>query len=442
MKRIVVLTEVSHFVPKVIQAVRGMNDLLPEVVAYWRQAETAARTVLHAYGYREIRLPVVERTELFARSIGAHTDIVEKEMYTFEDRNGERLTLRPEGTAGCVRAGIESGRLHNQIQRWWYAGPMFRHERPQKGRYRQFHQIGVEAFGMPGPDVDAELILLSARLWRALGLAGLRLEINTLGTPAARAAYRARLVEYLRQRFDALDEDSRRRLETNPLRVLDSKNPGMQEVIRGAPSLLDHLDSESLAHFGTLRELLDKAGVRYSVNPRLVRGLDYYTRTVFEWLTDRLGAQAAVCAGGRYDGLVELLGGKATPAVGFAVGLERVVELLMQAGAAPADDLPQVYVVPADTGQTARALELAESLRAYGLRAESDFGGGSLKSQLKRADRSGALYAVLCEDAERAAIKDLRGGEGQQTLTYAAAVAHLAGKIRALKPPMNTDEHR
>ena len=408
-----------------------MNDLLPEIVPHWRRMEAVAREVLQAYGYREIRLPLVERTELFARSIGEHTDIVEKEMYTFEDLNGERLTLRPEGTAGCVRAGIENGLLHNQVQRFWYAGAMFRHERPQKGRYRQFHQTGVEAFGIPGPDIDAELMLLTARLWKALGLVDLRLEINTLGTAAARAAYRQRLVEYLRQRFDELDEDSRRRLETNPLRVLDSKNPAMQDVIGAAPTLLEHLDADSRTHFEDLRALLDRAGLAYEVNPRLVRGLDYYTRTVFEWLTDRLGAQAAVCAGGRYDGLVELLGGKATPAIGFALGIERVIELLIQAQVAAADDGPQVYLVPLEGDNTAAALQLAEALRDRGLRAECHCGGGSLKSQLKRADKSGARYAVLLDASGQTVVKDLRGGGGQHNVPHAQVVEHLAARLAA-----------
>lgn len=414
---------------KVIQAVRGMNDLLPESIVHWQRVEAIARAVLAGYGYREIRLPVVERTELFARSIGQHTDIVEKEMYSFEDRNGERLTLRPEGTAGCVRAGIESGLLHNQVQRWWYAGPMFRHERPQKGRYRQFHQIGVEAFGIAGPDVDAEIILLTARLWRALGLSGLRLEINSLGTPAARAAYRAKLVDYLRGRFAELDEDSRRRLETNPLRVLDSKNPEMQDVVAAAPSLLEHLDEASRAHFAALRELLDSAGLTYRVNARLVRGLDYYSRTVFEWLTDRLGAQSAVCAGGRYDGLVELLGGRPTPAIGFAIGLERLVELLVQSGPAAAQAGPQVYVVPVAERQAARALTLAEGLRDRGVRVECHFGGGSLKSQLKRADKSGARYAALLEDGDRVTVKDLRGPEGQRLLAADEAADYMTSQL-------------
>jgi len=405
-----------------------MNDLLPEGIAYWQHVEAAARDILHGYGYREIRLPIVEHTELFARSIGSHTDIVEKEMYTFEDRNGDSLTLRPEGTASAVRAGIENGLLHNQVQRWWYAGPMFRHERPQKGRYRQFHQIGVEAYGMSGPDVDAELILLTARLFKRLGLTGLRLELNTLGTPSARAAYRARLVDYLRGHLDVLDDDSRRRLDTNPLRVLDSKNPDMQELLRGAPGLLDHLDESSRAHFEELRALLDAAGIEYHINPRLVRGLDYYTRTVFEWLTDRLGSQAAICAGGRYDGLVELLGGKATPAIGFAIGLERLVELVVQASVPVDGNAPQVYVVAVGAPMTA-VLQLAESLRDRGVRAEYHCGGGSLKSQLKRADRSGARYVLMVETPTQAAVKDLRGDEGQQTLAYADVGGFLAARL-------------
>lgn len=410
---------------KAIQAVRGMNDLLPDDAVHWRRVEAVAREVLHAYGYREMRLPVVERTELFARSIGAHTDIVEKEMYSFEDRNGERLTLRPEGTAGCVRAGIENGLLYNQVQRWWYAGPMFRHERPQKGRYRQFHQIGVEAYGMTGPDVDAELILLSARLWKALGLSGLRLELNTLGTPESRSRYRERLVEYLRGHVDALDEDSRRRLDANPLRVLDSKNPAMQDLIRAAPSVLDDLDDASRAHFDGLKTLLDRAGVGYVINPRLVRGLDYYTRTVFEWQTDRLGAQSAVCAGGRYDGLVELLGGKPTPAIGFAIGLERLVELLRQEATATADDTPHVYVIPVASDRAGDALLLAERLRDRGLRVECQY-TGSLKSGLKRADKIGARYAALLEGDDAAAVKDLRGDQGQRTMALDRIADYLA----------------
>ncbi len=307
---------------KQFQAVRGMNDILPGESALWQHLEMTLREVLATYGYHEIRLPLVEKTELFARSIGEVTDSVEKEMYTFADRNGDSLTLRPEGTAGCVRACIEHGLLHNQTQRLWYAGPMFRYEKPQKGRYRQFHQVGAEAYGMAGPDIDAELICLSARLWRRLGIDKVTLQINSLGSSAARVAYRERLVTYFTARRAELDEDSRRRLDTNPLRILDSKNPDMRAVIAEAPSLLDHLDSESQAHFEELKALLDAAGIPYEINPRLVRGLDYYCKTVFEWVTETLGAQGTICAGGRYDGLIEQLGSQTVPGVGFALGLE------------------------------------------------------------------------------------------------------------------------
>lgn len=419
---------------KAIQAVRGMNDVLPDTVKYWQHVETTARSILHAYGYREIRIPIVEKTELFARSIGEHTDIVEKEMYTFEDRNGERLTLRPEGTAGCVRAGVENGFLHNQVQRLWYAGPMFRHERPQKGRYRQFHQLGVEVFGLAGPDVDAELIILTARLWKALELRDLTLHVNSLGTPEARVAYRNQLVAYLRSRSSELDDDSRRRLETNPLRVLDSKNPDIEPVIAQAPRLMDYIDDESRRHFEQMCRYLDAAGVRYVVNPRLVRGLDYYTRTVFEWLTDRLGAQAAVCAGGRYDELVEVLGGKPTPAIGFAAGMERLVELLAQQGTGAGDNAPHVYLAPVGEGGVEQVLLLAEWLRDRGFKVETHCGGGSLASQLKRADRSGARYAILQGESERAAgtvtIKDLRGGEPQAQVAQASVGDYLAGRLK------------
>jgi len=410
-------------VSKAIQAIRGMNDLLPDTLALWQRIEQVALDVLAMYGYREIRFPLLEKTELYKRSIGEVTDIVEKEMYTFEDRNGDSLTLRPEGTAGCVRAGIENGLLYNQVQRLWYAGPMFRHERPQKGRYRQFHQIGVEAFGMGTPDVDAELIQMSARLWRALGIGGLELQINTLGTPAARATYRQVLVEYLRSQFDRLDEDSRRRLDMNPLRVLDSKNPAMQEVIAAAPSLHDHLDAESVEHFAELRRYLDLANIGYRVNSRLVRGLDYYSRTVFEWVTTELGAQGTVCAGGRYDGLVEQLGGHSTPAAGFAIGLERLVELSQLQQLTGVDVTPQVYIAALGGKEAVReGLAQAERLRDAGLRIELNCGGGSLKSQLKRADRSGAHYALLIGDdelARRAAtLKHLRAEEPQQAVDF------------------------
>ena len=418
---------------KHIQAIRGMNDLLPAVTPLWQRVESVARDVLHAYGYQEIRFPLLEHTELFARSIGEHTDIVEKEMYTFEDRNGDRLTLRPEGTAGCVRAGIESGALHNQVQRYWYSGPMFRHERPQKGRYRQFHQVGVECFGVATPDVDAELILLSARLWQALGVDGLTLEINSLGTSESREHYRQTLVAYLRDHFDALDDDSRRRLEKNPLRVLDSKEPAMQPIINAAPDLLAMLDDESSKHFARLGKLLDAAGVQYRVNPRLVRGLDYYTQTVFEWTTDRLGAQSTVCAGGRYDRLVELLGGRPTPAVGFALGMERLIELLLLQNVSGADTAPQIYCTMLDDGLASDMLSLAEKLRDAGLRVEMHCGGGGLKSQLKRADRVGARYTLLFgqDEAEKGIVlvKDLRGSGNQQSIPIASAVDWLVERL-------------
>ncbi len=419
---------------KAIQAIRGMNDLLPEVLSLWQRIEQVADTVLTAYGYREIRFPIIEKTELYKRSIGEVTDIVEKEMYTFEDRNGDSLTLRPEGTAGCVRAGVENGLLHNQVQRLWYAGPMFRHERPQKGRYRQFHQIGVEAFGIDTPDIDAELILLTARLWHLLGIRNLELQINSLGTPEARARYRQVLVEYLRGHYEHLDEDSCRRLDGNPLRVLDSKNPAMQSLIAAAPSLHEYLDEESRRHFEQLCAYLQAANIPFRVNPRLVRGLDYYTRTVFEWVTTDLGAQGTVCAGGRYDGLVEILGGQSTPAAGFALGLERLAELAALQQVAGADRPPQVYVAPLGDGKIAQqGLVLAEQLRDAGLRVELHCGGGSLKSQLKRADRSGARYALLLGESESAAaqvsVKNLRADEPQQLVGMTEVPVFLQARL-------------
>lgn len=405
---------------KLIQAIRGMNDLLPEVIARWQQVESVARDVLDGYGYREIRPPLLEKTELFSRSIGELTDIVAKEMYTFEDRNGDSLTLRPEATAGIVRASLEHGLLHNQIQRLWHAGPMFRHERPQKGRYRQFYQIDVEAFGLAGPDIDAELVLLTARLWRALGIDGLTLEINSLGTPQSRERYREDLVRFLESRRDELDEDSLRRLERNPLRILDSKNPAMQSVIADAPDLLEYLDEASREHFEGLQRYLDDAGIACVVSRRLVRGLDYYTRTVFEWTTDRLGAQGTVCGGGRYDGLVEQLGGRPTPATGFALGLERLVDLLAQQGGATADTRPQVYVAILGETLALRGMALAERLRDQGIRVQCNCGGGTLKAQLKRADRSGARFALLLGEEEslhqNVSVKDLRHDMAQQQI--------------------------
>ncbi len=420
---------------KFVQAVRGMNDLLPEVLETWQRVEQTARELLLAYGYREIRVPLVERTELFARSIGQTSDIVSKEMYSFEDRSGESLSLRPEATAGIVRAGIEHGFLHNQVQRLWHAGPMFRHERPQKGRYRQFHQIDVEAFGMAGPEIDAELILLGARLWRALGISDLRLELNSLGTPEARTRYRQGLVRYLEERRAELDEDSVRRLDTNPLRILDSKDPGTRAVLAEAPSLLDHLDEPSQRHFQRLQAYLRERGLSYAVNPQLVRGLDYYTHTVFEWTTERLGAQGAVCGGGRYDGLIEQLGGRPAPASGFAIGMERLVGLLLQAASAPTGAGLDAYLaVVGDDREISLALGLAEQLRDAGLRVECDCGGGSLKSQMRRADRSGARFALLLGEAEAergvAGVKDLRADAAQQEVAQAELAEYLGKRLR------------
>jgi histidyl-tRNA synthetase len=424
-------------VPAWIQPIRGMNDILPDATPAWQWVEATAREVFEAYGYRELRIPVVERTELFARSIGEVTDIVEKEMYSFTDRSGDHLSLRPEATASCVRAALSNGLIHNQQQRLWYAGPMFRYERPQKGRYRQFHQLGAEALGFAGPDVDAELILMSARLWRRLGLGDLRLELNSLGTVASREAYRALLVEYFNDHRGALDEDSRRRLVQNPLRILDSKHPAMQSVIAGAPVITDHLDTESADHLARLRAALEAAGVGYELNPRLVRGLDYYSRTVFEWLTDRLGAQAAVCSGGRYDGLVEQLGGRATPAIGWALGMERLVELVQDT--APPAPGPHAYLVPLGGSAAVAALALAEMLRdeVPGLRLQAHCGGGSLKSAMKKADRSGAELALIIGDEElatgRVLLKPLRSADEQQALEHGALGERLRDCVAAAR---------
>ncbi|WP_459864255.1 histidine--tRNA ligase [Endothiovibrio diazotrophicus] len=417
---------------KNIQAVRGMNDLLPEETPLWRHLEDTVRSVVEAYGFEEIRFPIVEKTELFKRTIGEVTDIVEKEMYTFDDRNGDSLTLRPEGTAGCVRAGIERGLLFNQVRRLWYAGPMFRHERPQKGRYRQFHQIGVEVFGLDGPDIDAELILMSARFWRLLGIEDVTLQLNSLGSAEARAAYRGTLVEYLKDHFELLDEEARRRLDSNPLRILDSKNPEMQAMIEAAPKLMEHLDAESQEHFAGLKAILDAAGVGYAINPRLVRGLDYYAKTVFEWVTDRLGAQGTVCAGGRYDGLVGQLGGKPTPAVGFAMGLERLVAMLQEGGVEPPSAAPHAYLMAMGEGGLPAAMALAERLRDANpaLRLMTHCGGGGFKGQMKKADKSGARVALILGDEERAngtvTVKDLRGEGGQQSLEQGKLTDYLA----------------
>lgn len=411
---------------KNIQAIRGMNDILPAQSPVWQYLEGSVKEMLAGYGYDEIRMPILEQTALFKRSIGEVTDIVEKEMYTFEDRNGDSLTLRPEGTASCVRACDEAGLLYNQTQRLWYTGPMFRHERPQKGRYRQFYQIGVETFGIATPDIDAELILMTARLWQQLGLSdAVVLQLNTLGSNQARADYRDALVVYLKAREDKLDEDSLRRLETNPLRVLDSKNPETQALLADAPELHDYLDDESREEFAKLRQILDAAGVKYEINQRLVRGLDYYCKTVFEWVTDKLGAQGTVCAGGRYDGLVEQLGGKPTPAVGFAMGIERLILLLETLEVIPAEIMQTVdlYVCGVGTGADQASLLLADRLRAEQpwLRIQTHCGGGSFKSQMKKADKSGASYALLLGESEieagQVTVKDLRGGIDQQTIS-------------------------
>ncbi|WP_343554286.1 histidine--tRNA ligase [Pantoea sp.] len=417
---------------KNIQAIRGMNDYLPADTAIWQRIEGTLKQVLASYGYSEIRLPIVEHTPLFSRAIGEVTDVVEKEMYTFEDRNGESLTLRPEGTAGCVRAGIEHGLLYNQEQRLWYTGPMFRYERPQKGRYRQFHQMGVEVFGLQGPDVDAELIMMTARWWKALGIADhVELELNSIGSLDARANYRSALVAFLEQHQDVLDEDCKRRMYTNPLRVLDSKNPDIQKLLNDAPTLGEFLDEESREHFSGLCAMLDDAGIKYRINQRLVRGLDYYNRTVFEWVTSSLGSQGTVCGGGRYDGLVEQLGGRATPAVGFAMGMERLV-LLVQAVNPEFEptSIVDVYVIASGQGVQSAAMQLAEKLRDAdpALKLMTNFGGGNFKKQFTRADKWGARIAlVLGEDEMKAGqvvVKDLRTGD-QQTLAQSDAAATL-----------------
>ena len=418
-----------------VRAIRGMNDILPEIAGTWRYLESEVQAIVSSYGYNEIRLPILEYTELFKRSIGEVTDIVEKEMYTFLDRNDESLTLRPEATASVVRAGMTNGLLHNQKQKLWTAGPMFRYEKPQKGRYRQFHQFDVEALGYDGPDVDAELIIMSARMWQRLGIDNIRLEINSLGIPESRTRYRAALVEYFTGVKNQLDEDSIRRLEQNPLRILDSKNPDMQDIVAAAPVMLDYLDDESAAHFANLRSLLDAAGVRYEINPRLVRGLDYYSRTVFEWITDALGSQGAVCSGGRYDGLVEKLGGRATPAVGWAMGIERFVALFEACGGKAPPSLPDVYIAALGDGTVARGFALAEELRdrVSGIRVDMNLGGGSFKAQMKRADKSGALYALILGEQElsegRIGCKPLRTTEEQESIALDDLATVLQGKL-------------
>jgi len=420
---------------KAIQAIRGMKDIPPADTPVWRRLEDAAREVLAGYGYHELRPPVVEKTELFRRSVGEATDIVEKEMYTFADRNGENLTLRPECTASCVRAAIEHGWLRGRGQRLWHIGPMFRYEKPQKGRYRQFHQLDVEALGFPGPDIDAELILLGARLWRRLGLEGLRLEINSLGSREIQASYRNRLVEYLTVHAEDLDEDSQRRLGSNPLRILDSKNPSLRDMLEAAPRIVDHLDAPSRAHFEQLQAMLTASGIEFRVNPRLVRGLDYYTGTVFEWITDALGAQGAVCGGGRYDGLVEEIGGPPTPATGFAVGLERIVAL-MQAGPEQADaEGPHAYLMAVGEDAVRGAHALAEQLRdaVPNLRLIVDAGPGNFKRKMKSADRSQAeLALILGEDEMReqqVTCKRMHDGGEQQRLARPDLIESLSKRV-------------
>ncbi|MCP8463391.1 histidine--tRNA ligase [Pseudomonas sp. ZM23] len=425
---------------KSLQAIRGMNDILPEQTPAWRYLERTFAGLLDGYGYNEIRLPILEFTELFARGIGEGTDVVDKEMYTFLDRNGESLTMRPEGTAGCVRAVLEHGLSGGgQVQKLWYTGPMFRYEKPQKGRYRQFHQIGVEVFNLPGPDIDAELIILTWRLWKKLGMAdAVTLQLNTLGSSEARARYRDDLVAYLQDRFDQLDEDSQRRMTTNPLRILDSKVESTQALLVGAPTLHDYLDEESLAHFEGLKARLDAVGLRYEINQKLVRGLDYYCRTAFEWVTDKLGAQGTVCGGGRYDGLVSQFGGKPTPGVGFAMGVERLVLLLETLGVVP-DELNRpadLYLCAFGEASELAGLALAERLRDAipGIRLLVNAGGGSFKSQFKKADKSGAQFAMILGDDELAnrvvGFKPLRGEGEQQNIAWDALPEHLAACLQ------------
>ncbi len=411
-----------------------MNDCLPTQSPLWQKLENTVKNVISAYGYNEVRMPIVEETNLFSRAVGEETDVVSKEMYTFDDRNGDSLTLRPEGTAGCVRSCIQNSLINRDEQRLWYMGPMFRHERPQKGRYRQFHQCGVEVFGLNGPDVDAELIMMTARLWRELGIdKHVRLELNSIGSQEDRADYRTALVAFLEQHIDVLDEDCKRRMHTNPLRVLDTKNPDIQAILGDAPRLSEYLGEESKAHFAGLCELLDAAGIEYTVNERLVRGLDYYNRTVFEWITESLGAQGTVCGGGRYDGLVEQLGGKPTPAVGFAMGLERLVLMLETIELTDVRRSVDVYVVTAGEGTMMAGMKLAEQLREAisGVRVMNHFGGGNFKKQFKRADKVGAVVALVLGENEVAdntvVLKDLVGGE-QETYNQ----AEVAEKIAAL----------
>lgn len=418
-----------------IQPPRGMNDILPAETAAWQRLENLARDIFASYAYQEIRLPLVEHTGLFKRSIGELTDVVSKEMFTFQDPGGDSLTLRPEATAGIVRAMISNGLLHNQKQRVWTSGPMFRHEKPQRGRFRQFHQLDVEAFGYPGPDIDAEVILVSSRLLTQAGVKRLELNLNSLGTPASRRVYREKLVEYFTAHKSKLDPDSLRRLEGNPLRILDSKNPALQDIIKNAPMLTEHLDEESRAHFSGLCRHLDALGVKYVLNPLLVRGLDYYSHTVFEWVTSELGSQGAVCSGGRYDGLVEQLGGEPTPAIGWALGQERIVDLIkVQNGDVPVPG-PDVYFVVAGQRAEAEGLRIAEMLRDQlpGVRIEMNCGGGSFKSQLKRSDKSGAAWALILGDSETekrvAGLKSLRVEAPQVEVAWERLVDELGERL-------------
>ncbi len=419
-----------------VQAIRGMHDVLPEQSPLWQYAEKIIKDVLASYSYLEIRLPIVEKTELFKRSIGEVTDIVEKEMYTFDDRNNDSLTLRPEGTAGCLRACLEHGLLHHQVHRLWYYGPMFRHERPQKGRYRQFYQFGVETYGLAGPDIDAELILLSDRMWKKLGIRDkVRLELNTLGTTEERLVYREKLVEYFKQHIELLDEDSLRRLETNPLRILDSKNRDLKQLIQNAPELLDCMGEDSRNHFSTLTQTLDDLGIEYELNTRLVRGLDYYGKTVFEWVTDDLGSQGTICAGGRYDGLVEQLGGKENHAIGFAMGMERLLLLLEQLDDVPVERSVDVYMIRVGADAEKEGIRFAEQIRneIEGIKLQVNCGSGSFKSQFKKADKSGAQYALIIGDDEvsrnEVSLKPLRVDQEQKNMTQNDIIQFLTESI-------------
>jgi histidyl-tRNA synthetase len=418
-----------------VQAIRGMSDLLPSETATWQAIESILRDLLTAYGYCEIRVPIVERTDLFKRSIGEVTDVVEKEMYTFEDRNGESLTLRPEATAGIVRAGMTNGLLHNQRQKLWCSGPMFRYEKPQKGRYRQFNQFDIEALGFDGPDIDAELIIITNRIWNALGIDAVNLELNSLGTSESRHEHRRALTEYFERHKDDLDADSLDRLYRNPLRILDSKNPDMKALVSAAPVTTDYLDNESEAHFSLLCRLLDQAGITYRVNPQLVRGLDYYSKTVFEWTTNKLGAQGTVCGGGRYDGLVSQLGGRPTPAIGCAIGMERLLELYRECGGQPISNNPDAYFVAVGSDVLLPAFALVEGLRDEfpDITVEMNCGGGSFKSQLKRADRSGATVALILGEDEIAArtigIKALREDIAEISVSWSDLGAALTKYI-------------